>query len=130
MGDHGQRHFEIKTCYWNFFKTLDLFHLYCSLALLIYGPIVLYANIFIGPATLAEIPEGYKPKHWEYYKVYINMYSFLYLISQCNVCLLHLYIIYINFSIQYQDSLKNTAFRILRCYTRNICHTFTKKIGG
>lgn len=68
MGDHGQRHFEIKTCYWNFFKTLDLFHLYCSLALLIYGPIVLYANIFIGPATLAEIPEGYKPKHWEYYK--------------------------------------------------------------
>lgn len=92
MGDHGEAHLEIKSCNWNLLKTLDLYHLYICLGLLIYGPIVLYANIFIGPATLAEIPEGYKPKHWEYYKVYIDMYSYLCLISQCNACLLHIYV--------------------------------------
>lgn len=30
--------------------------------------IILYANIFIGPATLTEIPEDYVPKHWEYHR--------------------------------------------------------------
>jgi len=36
------------------------------------GLIVFYANVFIGPAKLAEIPEDYEPKHWEYYRVGIQ----------------------------------------------------------
>lgn len=33
------------------------------------GLIITYSNIFVGPATLSEIPKGYVPKHWEYYRV-------------------------------------------------------------
>jgi len=27
-----------------------------------------YCNLFIGPATLTEMPEGYDPKDWEYHR--------------------------------------------------------------
>lgn len=51
---------------WHKFK--DLFHYYVLVGLIPISAIVFYANVFVGPAQLAEIPEGYEPKHWEYHR--------------------------------------------------------------
>ncbi|GAB0100867.1 NADH dehydrogenase [Sergentomyia squamirostris] len=51
---------------WHKFK--DLFHFYVMLGLIPILGIVFYTNVFIGPATLTPIPEGYQPQQWEYYK--------------------------------------------------------------
>lgn len=39
------------------------------LGLIPVGIVITGSYIFVGPATLQEIPEGYTPKHWEYYRV-------------------------------------------------------------
>lgn len=43
-------------------------HWYTCLSFIIYLPTVLYLNITQGPAELAEIPDGYYPEEYEYYK--------------------------------------------------------------
>lgn len=63
------REFEIEGSMWTFKKSWDIISFYTYIAAIIYGSIILYSNVFIGPATLAEIPEGYRPKRWEYYRV-------------------------------------------------------------
>ncbi|XP_065218872.1 NADH dehydrogenase [ubiquinone] 1 beta subcomplex subunit 5, mitochondrial [Planococcus citri] len=63
----GHHHFEMKPSSFVWDKLKDIWHLYVFGTCTFYGAIVLYCNVFIGPAQLAEIPEGYKPKHWEYY---------------------------------------------------------------
>lgn len=50
---------------WNKFK--DHVHFYVLLGVIPLGLLVTYVNVFIGPPKLAEIPEGYEPKHWEYF---------------------------------------------------------------
>ena len=52
---------------WNKFK--DLLNFYVLLGVIPVVAISVYANVFIGPAKLAEIPADYEPKHWEYHKV-------------------------------------------------------------
>lgn len=53
---------------WQWHKFKDLFHYYFMVGAIPVAAILFYANVFIGPATLAPIPENYEPKHWEYYK--------------------------------------------------------------
>jgi NADH dehydrogenase (ubiquinone) 1 beta subcomplex subunit 5 len=51
---------------WHKFK--DTFHFFVMLGVIPLSAILFYANVFVGPATLSEIPEGYVPKHWEHYR--------------------------------------------------------------
>uniref|UniRef100_A0A0B6ZUV3 NADH dehydrogenase [ubiquinone] 1 beta subcomplex subunit 5, mitochondrial n=1 Tax=Arion vulgaris TaxID=1028688 RepID=A0A0B6ZUV3_9EUPU len=51
---------------WQRFK--DDFHFYLLLGFVPMLSTVAYINIFIGPAELSDIPEGYEPKEWEYHQ--------------------------------------------------------------
>ncbi|XP_075161305.1 NADH dehydrogenase (ubiquinone) SGDH subunit [Haematobia irritans] len=64
---------------WNKFK--DLLHFYVMLGVLPITALVMYSNIFIGPAQLQEIPEGYEPKHWEYHKHPISRFIARYILT-------------------------------------------------
>lgn len=44
------------------------FHFFVMLGIIPLTLITIYANVFVGPAELAEIPEGYVPEEYEYYK--------------------------------------------------------------
>lgn len=70
MSDH--KVFPLGPSRWQWNKTKDLLHFYLMLGIIPCGLGVLYANVFIGPATLQEIPEGYEPKYWEYFRVSFN----------------------------------------------------------
>lgn len=43
-------------------------HFYLMIGLIPVGAIIFYTNVFIGPAQLTPIPQGYEPKHWEYHR--------------------------------------------------------------
>lgn len=64
----GHRVFRVEPSRWQWNKFKDLVNLYLWVGLIPCGLFIGYQNWFTGPATLSEIPEGYTPKYWEYYK--------------------------------------------------------------
>ncbi|CAH0725590.1 unnamed protein product, partial [Brenthis ino] len=67
-GDHGHKTMAMQPSRWQWHKFKDMFHYYLMVGLIPVGAIIFYTNVFIGPAQLTPIPEGYEPKHWEYHR--------------------------------------------------------------
>lgn len=64
----GHNKFVVQPTRWQWHKFKDLLHLYTFVGAIPLGLISLYANVFIGPAELAPIPEGYVPQEHEYFR--------------------------------------------------------------
>ncbi|KAK4475096.1 hypothetical protein MN116_002186 [Schistosoma mekongi] len=47
---------------------VDRMHFYFMLGLIPSFIFIFIVNVFIGPAELTDIPEGYEPYHWEYHR--------------------------------------------------------------
>ncbi|XP_022822653.1 NADH dehydrogenase [ubiquinone] 1 beta subcomplex subunit 5, mitochondrial [Spodoptera litura] len=67
-GGHEHKTFVLQPSRWQWHKFKDMFHFYTMLGLIPVTAIIFYTNVFIGPAQLTPIPEGYEPKHWEYHR--------------------------------------------------------------
>ncbi|KYM98602.1 PREDICTED: NADH dehydrogenase [ubiquinone] 1 beta subcomplex subunit 5, mitochondrial [Cyphomyrmex costatus] len=61
-----ERTFIIRPSSFQWHKTKDYFHLYFLLGAIPVLTGITLVNVFVGPATLQEIPEDYVPKEWEY----------------------------------------------------------------
>ncbi|CAK9817559.1 NADH dehydrogenase [ubiquinone] 1 beta subcomplex subunit 5, mitochondrial [Anthophora quadrimaculata] len=59
---------------WQWHKTKDWMHFYFFVGAIPAFIIIFCANVFVGPATLEPIPEGYTPKPWEYYRSPISRF--------------------------------------------------------
>ncbi|KAL5235711.1 hypothetical protein ACI65C_003121 [Semiaphis heraclei] len=64
----GHHLMSIKETRWQWTKFKDLVHYYVLVGVIPLTLLITGVNVFIGPAKLAPIPEGYRPAHWEYYQ--------------------------------------------------------------
>lgn len=67
MSEH--RTMDIRPSGFQWHKTKDYVHFYILLGVIPVSISIFLINVFIGPATLQQIPEGYRPKEWEYLQV-------------------------------------------------------------
>ncbi|XP_050692217.1 NADH dehydrogenase [ubiquinone] 1 beta subcomplex subunit 5, mitochondrial-like [Eriocheir sinensis] len=77
----GPRTMNITASRWQWHKFKDLLHYYFMLGAIPCTAIAFAVNVFIGPAELAPIPEGYTPKHWEYHAHPISRFLARYVCS-------------------------------------------------
>ncbi|KPM06536.1 NADH dehydrogenase [ubiquinone] 1 beta subcomplex subunit 5, mitochondrial-like protein [Sarcoptes scabiei] len=77
-GHEHKIHIEPSNFVWNEFK--DNLHFYFMLGAIPLFLLTAYAKIFVGEAELAEIPEGYTPHYWEYYKHPVTRFMAKYLL--------------------------------------------------
>jgi len=66
-GGHHSNTMNITASRYNYQQYKDVLHFYILLGVIPLSILVFFVNVFIGPATLTEIPEGYVPKQYELY---------------------------------------------------------------